>query len=95
MPSIPATTRYQAVIVGQRIAADAWQVLITQADKLVYRGLSLAQVIRPALQFFLANLDLPALDLSQRLARPIQVFRSIQNCAGRTAYGLAQTCRNE
>ncbi|MNP83970.1 hypothetical protein D3C76_1830800 [compost metagenome] len=51
------------MIVGHRIAADAWQVCVTKAHELVDCGLGFTEVIRPALQLLLADLDLAALAL--------------------------------
>jgi hypothetical protein len=69
-------------------AAHAWAIGITQADPLVERGLGFAHVIRPALQPFLAHLDLAAVALSDGLASFFHVARRINRRAGRAANRL-------
>ena len=55
---------------GRRlVATDAAQVCVTQPDVSVYDRLGLFGMICPALQLLLADLDLAALNLGQRLAR--------------------------
>ncbi|MNG21923.1 hypothetical protein D3C84_1063460 [compost metagenome] len=61
---------------------------VTQADVLVHRGLSFAQMIRPTLELLLADLYLSALALVDGLAGLLVIRRCMSQGALRAAYHL-------
>ncbi|MCY1442218.1 hypothetical protein D9M71_585760 [compost metagenome] len=95
MPCVPATACDQVVVTRHRVAADARQMSVTQADVLVHRSLRLAQVIRPALQPLLAHLNLATLNLRQRLACLLLIHILDGQTALWAAHGLTQALRRE
>ncbi len=74
---------------------DARLIRVTQADELVERLLSLAQVIRPTLQLLLPNPDLPPLAVCDGLPCRLGVLVLDGQGAGRRAHTLAQALRDE
>lgn len=81
--------------VRRLVAAYAAQMSVTQPDVAVENGLGLPGMVRPALQLLLADFDLSALNLSQRLARLLQVHVLGGQCTGWTAHRLPETLRYE
>ena len=76
-------------------ATDARQLRVPLTHPGVKGGLRVFEVICPALQLLLADLYLPALNLSQRLTRLLLVNVLGGQCTGWTTYGLAKALRNE
>ena len=76
-------------------AADAWKLGVTFTHPGVEGLLRVLQVIRPALQLLLADLDLPALNLVQRLACLLLVHVLDGKAAGVVAHRLPEALRDE
>lgn len=74
----PNTTEMRAMPLaaprGGLVATNATEMIITEPDVAIDYRLSLAQVIRPALQPLLPNLDLPPLAVSDGLPRRLGVL---------------------
>lgn len=75
--------------------ADARLIRVAQANELVERLLSLAQVISPALQLLLPNPDLPPLAVGDGLPCGLGVLVLDGQGAGRRADALPEALRDE
>lgn len=95
------TCRDSAVVPGvilpivMATATDARLIRVAQANELVERLLSLAQVIRPTLQLLLPRLDLPAVAVGDGLPGRSLVLVLGGQGAGWGAHALPQALRDE
>lgn len=80
---------------GGLVATDATEMIITEPDVAIDYRLSLAQVIRPALQPLLPNPDLPPLAVCDGLPCRLGVLVLDGQGAGRRAHALAKALRDE
>lgn len=95
----PNTTEMRAMPLaaprGGLVATNATEMIITEPDVAIDYRLSLAQVLRPALQLLLPRLDLPAVAVGDGLPRRLGVPVLGGQGAGWGAHALPQALRDE